>query len=474
MPSPDYRALFVGLDVQTPLLDGSHKTYINFDNAASTPPLKAVQAAVERFLPYYSSVHRGTGFKSQLSTHAYEQARQAVMAFVGADPRVHTCIFGKNTTEAINKLAHRFTFASRRGGVARDVVITSEMEHHSNDLPWRGAAQVVHVGLHADGRLDEADFDAQLARYGQRVALVAISGASNVTGYINPVHRFAEKAHAVGAQILVDCAQLAPHRAVQMLSPDDPACLDYVAISAHKMYAPFGTGALVGLKSTFEQGDPDYRGGGTVEIVTLDDVVWAEPPDRDEAGSPNTVGAVALAVAIAQLQAIGMSAVAEHEAELTRYALQKLNRLDGVHIYGDRDPARAAERLGVIPLDMSINGACISHFKVSAILGYEFGIGVRSGCFCAHPYILHLLRLSSAEAAVVRRRMLAGDRSDMPGLVRLSFGLYNTIEEIDALLEALERILRGEYRGKYVQERASGEYRPSGWQVDFERYFSVG
>lgn len=473
MQSFDFRSLFVGLDIQTPLLDGSKKTYINFDNAASTPPLKAVQAAVDGFLPYYSSVHRGTGFKSQLSTHAYEQARQAVLTFLGADPQVHTCVFGKNTTEAINKLAHRFPFNKRNGNVIRDVVITSGMEHHSNDLPWRGMARVVHVGILPNGRLDEADFDARLAEYGERVALVAISGASNVTGYINPVHRLAQKTHAVGAQILVDCAQLAPHRLVQMGSPSDPACLDYVAISAHKMYAPFGTGALVGLRSTFEEGDPDYRGGGTVEIVTIDDVVWAEPPDREEAGSPNTVGAVALAAAIAQLQAIGMPAVAQHEAELTAYALQELNRLPGVHVYGDRNPARAAERLGVIPLDLSENGVCISHFKVAAILGYEFGIGVRSGCFCAHPYILHLLGLSPDEAAAVRRRMLGGDRSDMPGLIRISFGLYNTKDEVDTLLEALECILRGEYRGSYVQERASGEYRPLGWQPDFTPYFSV-
>ncbi|HLF88712.1 MAG TPA: aminotransferase class V-fold PLP-dependent enzyme, partial [Anaerolineales bacterium] len=238
--------LFVGLDVETPSLNGSHHHYINFDNAASTPPLKAVQRAVNDFMTYYSSVHRGTGFKSQLATFVYEETRKITMQFVGADLATHTCIYGKNTTEALNKLARRFPFTPKR-----DILLTTGMEHHSNDLPWRQATKTVHIRLTPDGQLDEADFDAKLAKYGDRVALVAITGASNVTGYLNPIHRLAEKTHAVGAQIAVDCAQLAPHRKINMRKLDDPGCLDYVAISAHKMYAPFGTGALIGRRDTF-------------------------------------------------------------------------------------------------------------------------------------------------------------------------------------------------------------------------------
>ena len=368
--NPKYRLLFVGLEVEVPVLDGNPRPYINFDNAASTPPLKRVQESVDNFMAYYSSVHRGTGFKSQLSTHAYEDARQVTMDFVGANPKDHTCIFGKNTTEAINKLARRFPFTPQR-----DVVLTSGMEHHSNDLPWRVSAKTVHIKLSADGCLDLDDFDYQLEKYQKRVALVAITGASNVTGYLNPIYQLAEKTHAAGAMIAVDCAQLAPHRMVDMRSLDDPSHLDFVTISAHKMYAPFGTGALIVRRDIFEKGDPDMTGGGTVEIVTLDDVVWAQPPDRDEAGSPNTIGAVALASAIRQLEAVGMEQIAQHEAELTRYALQKLATVPGIHIIGDTRPQNASSRLGVIPF--LIDG--ISHFKVAAILGQEFAIGVRSG-----------------------------------------------------------------------------------------------
>lgn len=459
----DFRELF-SVEQNVPRLDGTAGRYINFDNAASTPPLRAVDAAVRAFMPWYSSVHRGTGFKSQLATHAYEQARAITMAFVGADPRTHVCIFGKNTTEAINKLARRYPFAE-----GRDLVLVSKMEHHSNDLPYRAAARVVHVAVKPTGELDEEDFDRQLAAYGRRVALVSISGASNVTGFINPTHRLAEKAHAAGAQILVDCAQLAPHRAVVMGDLDDPAHFDYVAISAHKLYAPYGTGALIGRRDTFERGDPDVQGGGTVEIVTEDSVEWSAPPDRDEAGSPNVVGAVALAAAIKQLQAVGMAAVAGHEAELTAHTLERLSRLKGVEVLGDPDPARASERLGVIPFNL----AGVPHFLTAAVLGYEFGIGVRNGCFCAHPYILHLLRLTPDETDRVRAEMLAHDRSEMPGLVRASFGLYNTLEEVDEFVAALEQILRGEYHGRYHQNRASGDYVPDGWEPEFERYFHL-
>jgi cysteine desulfurase/selenocysteine lyase len=462
-PFKDYRPLFVGLDVLCPLLDGSTRCYTNLDNAASTPPLKAVQNAVDDFLIYYSSIHRGTGFKSQLSTHAYEQSRQVVMNFVGANPADHTCIFGKNTTEAINKLAHRFPLQGKR-----NIILTSGLEHHSNDLPWRAIGRVIHTALTPEGQIDLADFDTQLSKYADQVALVAISGASNVTGYLPPIYQFAEKAHAASAMFMVDCAQLASHRKIDMLSLDDPAHIDFISLSAHKMYAPFGTGALVGRKDIFEQGDPDMTGGGTVEIVTLENVVWSPPPEKEEAGSPNVVGAVALAAAIRLLETIGMAAVAHHEAEVTRHALEQLKSVDGICLYGDTDPSAAGHRLGVIPLLL----AHVDHFLTAAILGYEFGIGVRSGCFCAHPYILHLLGLSKQEATQVRQQIMSHDKSEMPGLIRASFGLYNTIEDVDYLVEALKRISAGDYQGQYTQDQSTGEYAPQSWAPDFSKYFN--
>ena len=185
------------------------RPYINFDNAASTPALQDVLDTVNEFMHWYSSVHRGTGFKSKVATQAYDDARRIVADFVGANLNDHTVIFGKNTTDAINKLSYRLPLKKD------DVVLVSLLEHHSNDLPWRAQAHVEHVKADALGRLDVADLDRLLEVYRGRVKLVAITGASNVTGHLPDIHAIAQKAHAAGAEILIDCAQLAPHRRVR-------------------------------------------------------------------------------------------------------------------------------------------------------------------------------------------------------------------------------------------------------------------
>lgn len=459
--SINMRPKIVGLDRKVPLLNGDHAPYVNLDNAASTPAFREVLDAVNQFMPYYSSVHRGTGFKSRLSTVAYDQAHEIIGRFVGADLATNCVIFGKNTTEAVNKLASRFLFSDDA------VVISTQMEHHSNDLPWRKHSQVIHVKALPDGRFDEADYDDQLKRYAGRVALVAVTGASNVSGFIQPIHRLARKAHRAGAKILVDAAQLAPHRQVTMKPDADPEHLDFVVLSAHKMYAPFGTGALIGPKAFFLQHPPDHVGGGTVDMVTLDSVEWAGVPDRDEAGSPNVVGAVAMAVAGQVLMQVGMPNVAAHEEELVKYGLTRLSRIPGVKIYGETDPAKASEKVGVIPFNLE----GVSHFLLAAILGYEGGIGVRSGCFCAHPYVVHLLQLNEEEANTWRAQMLRGDKSNMPGMVRASFGCYSSADDVDRLAAMVERVARGNYKGEYRLIPSTGEYVPVGFEEPLADYF---
>ncbi len=458
------REQIVGVDALVPLLDGSRRQYVNFDNAASTPALRPVFDKVNEFMAWYSSVHRGTGYKSQIATEAYDLAHDIVGCFVKANLETNTVVFGKNTTEAINKLARRFPLEPE------DVVLCSLMEHHSNDLPWRLQARLLHIDVHDDGSLDEDHFDRLLDQHEGNVKLVAISGASNVTGHINPIHRLAEKAHAAGAKILVDAAQLAAHRAIDM-RPDDAADhLDFVAISAHKMYAPYGTGALVGPTSLFAQGTPDMVGGGTVDLVTVDDVRWGHPPDRDEAGSPNVVGAVALAQAALSLEEIGMDALARHEAELTAHALRRLREIDGVKVYGMADPERAGERVGVIPF--SVRG--VNHYKVAAALSFEGGIAVRNGCFCAHPYILRLLEVTGDEALRHQQDIIEGTRVGLPGLVRISFGCYNTTEEVDHAVEMLARIAAGDLAGDYEQDPVSGAYWLRSHEPDYNRCFTLG
>lgn len=453
-----------GIDRRVPLLDGRCIPYVNLDNGASTPPLVEVMKALEEFMPYYSSVHRGTGFKSRLSTAAYDKAHEIIGHFVGADLSTNTVIFGKNTTEVLNKLSYRLEIPKDK------VVITTRLEHHSNDLPWRDRANVVHVKATPEGRFDEEDFDRLLEEYKGRIGLVTVTGASNVTGFIQPIHRLARKAHAAGSRILIDAAQLAPHRKIDIKADDDAEHLDFIVLAGHKMYAPFGTGALVGPKEVFLKGKPEYSGGGTVNVVTQDEVYWGGTPDRDEAGSPNVPGAVAMAAAAKALLKIGMDNVAEHERVLTAYCLERLRSIPGVTVYGETDPARAEEKVGVIPFNLE----GVPHFLLSAILGYEGGIGVRSGCFCAHPYVVHLLNLSDEEAESWRTQLLAGDKSNMPGMVRISFGCYNTMEDVDKLIEMVEKISRGEYQGKYRLVKKSGEYIPENYDDNFESYFLLG
>ena len=439
----------VGVDQLVPVLDGRWVPYVNLDNAASTPAFRRVAATVEDFLPYYSSVHRGTGYLSRISTAAYEEARELVGRFVGADPDRDVVLFGKNTTEAVNRLAR--SVLMRPGSV----VLTTMLEHHSNDLPWRARTGTVRIRALADGRLDEDDLDRQLAAHAGRVALLVVAGASNVTGLVQPVHRLAEKVHAVGGQILVDAAQLAAHRPIDMLRHDDPRHLDYLALSAHKMYAPFGTGALIGRRDGFGAA-PDHSGGGTIYAVTVDDVAWARLPDREEAGSPNVVGAVALAAAIQELQEIGLDTIAAHEADLTRYATTRLGQVPRLTIHGPLN-SRSEAKVGVIPF--TIEG--LDHGLVAAVLGYEHGIGVRSGCFCAQPYVVHLLRLTKD----VERRWMAqarqGDISGTPGMVRFSFGCYNERRDVDRAVDALHRLVAGEVQGTY-RRLADGTYVPDG------------
>lgn len=458
----DLPRLLVGGQTVVPTLHGPER-YINFDNAASTPTFSPIVTAVNEFLQWYSNVHRGTGFKSQLSSWAFEESRDIVADFIGADLSKHVVIFTKNTTEAINKLANR-------SGLSKsDVILTTLMEHHSNELPWRRVGKVVHVGLNPDGTISKDDFQARLKEYGSRIKMVAITGASNVTGYINDIDYFAAETHKVGAKILMDGAQLVPHRPVDM-KPQDPNCyLDYMVFSAHKMYAPFGIGVLVGDKQLFESSEPDTVGGGVVDIVTLEEAYWSDLPEKEEAGTPDIIGVVALAKAIRLFKALGWENVIHHEAELTAYALTELKKIPEVTLYGDSNPAGAAKRLGVV----SFNVGDLPHALTAAILSYEGAIGVRSGCFCAHTYVKNLLHVGDEDDHRLQEQILSRDRTNIPGTVRASFGLYNTTAEIDRLVKVVRKIAAGDYHRGYTVDRESGDYAPTGFSLEFEKYFNL-
>ena len=459
VPATTLRSLTVGSRVRVPVLGGGERRYVNLDNAASTPPFTSVLRTVNRFSRWYSNVHRGMGFKSRLSSHAFEEARDTVARFVKATAS-DVVIFCRNTTHAINHVARRVDLSHR------PVILVSSMEHHSNDLPWRPAGQVVHIELDAAGRINEEHFRSLLRQHGSRIGMVAIAGASNVTGIINPVHRYAGWAHEVGAWILVDAAQLAPHRPIDVRPAGDAEHLDFVVFSGHKMYAPFGAGVLVGPRRLFLENDPYEVGGGTVDVVNHDEVAWTDLPDREEAGTPCIVGAIALAAAIERIQEIGWPALTGHETALTALALRRLAPIPGLTLYGDTDPARAKNRLGVIAFNLEGR----PHALVAAILSHEWAVGTRSGCFCAHIHLKHLLGIDDAAAREIERRIRAGDRRDGPGAVRLSIGAYNTVADIDRIATALEAVAAGNIRGKYRVDPGTGEHHPTGIQYDYGSY----
>jgi len=448
--SGHWREHFAGVDLPVPVFGGGSVTGINLDNAASTPPLTRVRDMVTRFSDLYSSVHRGTGYKSRLSTDAYENAREQVSRFLGVDEKEQVVIFVKGTTDALNRIAAE---EARLDG--RQVLVT-EMEHHADLLPWRHRSGHVMVGLSDDGHIDLDAIERALKHAEGRISLVAVCGASNVTGFVSPIHEVAELAHRHGARVSVDAAQLAPHHRIDVRPASDPGHLDFVSLSGHKMYAPYGAGVLVAPRDFFA-GAPEVMGGGAISIVTWDDTVWADLPDREEAGSPNVIGAVALGVAIDTLMELGFEPMLEDELRLGGRLLEGLNAIDGVHVLGGAEPGAEGTRLALA--SFVVDGQ--HHGLVAAALSHEWGIAVRHGCFCANPYVFHLLRMSKDEVTAVEGEVTAGRRKALPGAVRASLAPYNTVAEVDRLLDAVRQIARGRIKATYEQA-ADGTYAPSG------------
>ncbi|WP_422631969.1 aminotransferase class V-fold PLP-dependent enzyme [Pseudokineococcus basanitobsidens] len=394
----------VGGDERVPLVTGGEVRYANLDVAASAPALVWVADHVERVLPLYASVHRGAGYASQVSTAVLEGSRDVVAGFLGARPD-DVVVWTRNTTDALAVLA----------GCVPDggSVLVLDLEHHANLLPWRtqghrGVTQrVVEAAATLEGTL-AALADALAER---PTALLAVTGASNVTGEELPLARLADLAHAAGARLAVDAAQLAPHRAVAMARDG----VDWVALSGHKLYAPFGAGALVGRRDWLDAGTPHLAGGGAVEEVGVDDVRWASAPARHEGGTPNVLGAAALAAACEALSALDDGALEAHEAALRERLVRGLAGVPGVRVVRTLDGA--ASSIGVVTF--AVEG--VEPGLVAAVLSAEHGVGVRDGRFCAHPLLARL---------------------GLPGgAVRASVGVGSRAEDVDRLVAALHRLV---------------------------------
>jgi selenocysteine lyase/cysteine desulfurase len=449
----------LGARHSVPLLDGRYVPQIFMDNGASTKPFRVVSDFIREIESYYSNIHRGTGFDSNFCTERYEEARRIVGEFVGWDSERDVVIPVRNTTEGMNLLANTIQFAPG------DRVLTTILEHHSNDLPWRKNAKVEHLPINSEGQIDLQELERRLDPSRGRVRVVSMTGASNILGSVLPIYEIAALAHKYGALMVVDGAQLVPHRRVNMRPHTDPGHIDFIVFSGHKMNSPAGVGAVVGRRDIFAASAPYQPGGGTVASVSTHSVTWAAPPDRNEAGTPNILGMLALARTIQVLEAVGMDKVEAHERHITSLLLQKLSGIPQVKILGSSDPEAMDNRVGVVTF--TVEG--VPHGLVAAILSYESGIAVRNGCFCAQPLMKRLLKVEEtctcpSEEEIVSGR---GDRHNVPGAVRASLGIHNTEQEIETLVEAVSRIAQKQWQGDYEQDATTGDYLPRGFRFDF-------
>ena len=418
-----------------PLTGGGRIEYANLDAAASAPALAVVESTVRAVAEQYASVHRGAGWHSRVCTELYEGAREPVRAFVGGR-RSDAVVFTRNTTDSLNLLAHCLP--------ARTTVVVFETEHHAALLPW-ARHHVVRLPAPATPAQAVALVDDALRRRPAGPALLVVTGASNVTGELWPVGELAAVARSRGARVALDAAQLAPHRPFSIAELG----VDYVALSGHKLYAPYGTGALIGPADWLDAADPYLLGGGATASVTDDAVTFKRAPERHEAGTPNVLGAVALATACHTLAAADQDATAAAEVLLTDRLRDGLAAIPGVTVHtlfgrgrgdggtdgGARAGGEEVPGIGVATFTVAGRPAAL----VAAALSAEHGIGVRDGAFCAHPLVRRLLGAAGCADATTDGQA-----------VRASIGLGTTSEHIERLISAVRSIALDGPRLTYV------------------------
>lgn len=383
------------------------KSLVYLDNAATTQkPLCVLDAMREEYLNVNANVHRGVHYLSQQATDLHEAAREKVRQFIHAQ-KTEEIVFTRGTTEAINLVASSFCESQMKEG---DEVLVTEMEHHSNIVPWQLQAQkrgivVRHLPITDDGRLVSCDDIATYLTEGTK--LLSIAHVSNVLGNINPVADIIKIAHERGIPVLVDGAQSAPHLKIDVQAMD----CDFFAFSGHKMYGPTGIGVLYGKEKWLEKLPPYQGGGEMIDKVTWERTTFERLPFKFEAGTPDYVATHGLAQAIDYINAIGLDAIEAHEQALTRYCMEQLQTIDGMKIYG---PQSSIAKDAVV----SFNVGNIHHLDLGTLLD-RLGIAVRTGHHCAQPLM---------------------ERLGIQGTVRASFALYNTKEEIDALVAGIRRV----------------------------------
>ena len=381
------------------------KPLIYLDNGATTQkPLCVLDAMRKEYLNVNANVHRGVHWMSQQATDLHEAARETVRKFINARSTTEI-VFTRGTTESLNLVASSFVEGCMKEG---DEVIVSTMEHHSNIVPWQLQEQRKGIVLKVIPMTDEGELllEEYEKLFTERTKLVSVTQVSNVLGTVNPVKEMIRIAHEHGVPVVVDGAQSVPHFAVDVQDLD----CDFLAFSGHKVYGPTGVGVLYGKEEWLDRLPPYQGGGEMIERVSFEKTTFERPPLKFEAGTPDYIATHGLATALDYVTSLGMDNILAHEQDLTRYALQQLREIEGMHIYGHRNDSGDAV--------ISFNVGDIHHMDLGTLLD-QLGIAVRTGHHCAQPLM---------------------DRLGILGTVRASFGLYNTREEVDALVAGIKRI----------------------------------
>jgi len=381
------------------------KPLIYLDNGATTQkPLCVLDAMQEEYLNVNANVHRGVHWMSQQATDLHEAARETVRKFINARSTTEI-VFTRGTTESLNLVASSFVEGCMKEG---DEVIVSTMEHHSNIVPWQLQEQRKGIVLKVIPMTDEGELllEEYEKLFTDRTKLVSVTQVSNVLGTVNPIKEMIRIAHEHGVPVVVDGAQSVPHFAVDVQDLD----CDFLAFSGHKVYGPTGVGVLYGKEEWLDRLPPYQGGGEMIERVSFEKTTFERPPLKFEAGTPDYIATHGLATALDYVTSLGMDNILAHEQDLTRYALQQLREIEGMHIYGHRNDNGDAV--------ISFNVGDIHHMDLGTLLD-QLGIAVRTGHHCAQPLM---------------------DRLGILGTVRASFGLYNTREEVDALVAGIKRI----------------------------------
>ncbi len=467
---------FIGLDTEYETVDGNKSRRIYLDTTASSLMMGVAHRSSNDFLKHYSNTHSLLHFSAKISTKTYHWIHNRILDFVHADPNEFTCFFmGSGVTAGMNRMAKTLN----RIRPERDMVLVSIMEHHSNDLPHRKhGGKVMHIPINKNntnmGGIDMEIFEKYLIQFQDRINYVSITGLSNVTGIINPINKIAKLAHKYGAYIIVDAAQMAAHVPIYMSGFDDKDLeIDALLFSGHKTYAPGSPGVVIARKSFMSAIEPEEVGGGMVDKVFPENYfVSKQFPDREEAGTPNILGAITLGSAIHVLDSIGMDNILKKDLQLTNYTLEKMKELKDIFIYGDAVDDDS-KRAGTI----SFNILGLDHGLVAAILNDYFNIAVRNECFCAHPYVekmLHMTHSEELEQLDCIDDHLSWKVEPWMGMVRASFGLYNTIDDIDCLLKSLEQIIdRKSYFIDKYSINESGDYQHKSFNFSSKDFFSL-